>query len=140
MTATLDASFRRFDSMLVLNIANGFWFPALRLAGTPFAVNTDGIEWERGKWSRLGRAAFQAGAWMTARNATTLICDSKVIGDIWRRRFGCDSTFIPYGAAVPDEVGRDRLDALGIADEPFLLVVGALPRRTTSSLRWMPST
>lgn len=126
MSATLDASFRDFDSVLVLNIANGFWFPALRLAHTPFAVNTDGIEWERGKWSRLGRTVFQAGAWMTARNATTLICDSKAIGDIWRERFGSDSTFIPYGATVFDDVGRDRLDAVGLADKHYLLVVARL--------------
>jgi glycosyltransferase involved in cell wall biosynthesis len=126
MTATLDASFRRFDSMLVLNIANGFWFPALRIARTPFAVNTDGIEWERGKWSRLGRATFQAGAWMTARNANALICDSRAIGDIWRKLFKRDSIFIPYGADVLSDVDSDRLEALGLADEPYLLVVARL--------------
>ncbi len=126
MTATLDASFRRFDSMLVLNIANGFWFPALRAARTPFAINTDGIEWERGKWSPLGRAAFQAGAWMSARNATTLICDSRAIGAIWSERFGSDSIFIPYGAPVLVDVGRDRLETLELGSEPYLLVVARL--------------
>ncbi len=126
VTATLDASRRRFDSMLVLNIANGFWLPLLRAARTPSAVNTDGIEWERGKWSRLGRATFQAGAWMSARNATVLICDSMAIGDIWSERFGRDSTFIPYGAPVLENVGRDRLEAAGLGDEPYLLVVARL--------------
>jgi glycosyltransferase involved in cell wall biosynthesis len=126
MTATLDASFRRFDSILVLNIANGFWFPALRASRTPFAVNTDGIEWERGKWSRAGRTTFRAGAWMTARNASELICDSHAIGAIWKERFGRDSTFIPYGAPVLSEVGRDRLEAAGVRSEPYLLVVARL--------------
>lgn len=126
MTATLDASFRRFDSILVLNIANGFWFPALRASRTPFAVNTDGIEWERGKWSRLGQGAFRAGAWMTARNAGALICDSEAIGALWKELFGRDSTFIPYGAPVLDDVGRDRLDAMGLGIEPYLLVVARL--------------
>ena len=109
MTATLDASFRRFDSMLVLNIANGFWFPALRAARTPFAVNTDGIEWERGKWGWSGRAVFRAGAWMTAHNASELICDSHAIGAIWKELFGLESTFIPYGAPVLNDVSRDQL-------------------------------
>jgi glycosyltransferase involved in cell wall biosynthesis len=126
MTGILDASLRGYDSILVLNIANGFWLPALRIARTPCAVNTDGIEWERGKWSRLGRATFQAGAWMTARNATALICDSRAIGQIWSERFGCDSTFIPYGAPVLHDVGRDRLDALDLGPEPYLLVVARL--------------
>jgi glycosyltransferase involved in cell wall biosynthesis len=126
MTATLDASFRRFDSILVLNIANGFWFPMLRASRTPFAVNTDGIEWERGKWSRLGRATFRAGAWMTARNAGELICDSRAIGAIWEENFNRTSTFIPYGAPVLDAVGRGLLQSVGIQDEPFLLVVARL--------------
>jgi glycosyltransferase involved in cell wall biosynthesis len=126
MTATLDASFRRFDSILVLNIANGFWFPALRAARTPFAVNTDGIEWERGKWSRFGRATFRAGAWMTARNASALICDSNAIGAVWKEMSGRDSTFIPYGAPVLEDVRRDRLERAGISSEPYLLVVARL--------------
>lgn len=126
MTATLDASFRRFDSILVLNIANGFWLPMLRAARTPFAVNIDGIEWERGKWSRFGRATFRAGAWMTARNTDALICDSHAIGAIWEQLFDHDSIFIPYGAPVLNDVGRDRLNAMGLGSEPYLLVVARL--------------
>ena len=126
MTATFDAAFRRFDSILILNIANGFWFPMLRTARTPFVVNTDGIEWERGKWSRAGRATFRAGAWMTARNASALVCDSNAIGEIWKGMFGRDSIFIPYGAPVLEDVGRDRLDAVGVSTEPYLLVVARL--------------
>jgi glycosyltransferase involved in cell wall biosynthesis len=126
MTATVEASFRRFDAILVLNIANGFWFPLLRLSRTPFAVNTDGIEWERGKWSRFGRATFRAGAWMTARNAGVLVCDSRAIGVIWKQTFGRDSTFIPYGAPVLNNVGSDKLKALGLGGKPYLLVVARL--------------
>jgi glycosyltransferase involved in cell wall biosynthesis len=126
MTATLDASFRSFDSVLVLNIANGFWFPALRAARTPFAVNTDGIEWERGKWSRFGRATFRAGAWMTARNAGALICDSHAIGAIWKETFGRESIFIPYGAPVLHDVDSNRLETIGLQNQPYMLVVARL--------------
>jgi glycosyltransferase involved in cell wall biosynthesis len=126
MTATIDATLRRFDSILVLNIANGFWFPALRAVRTPFAVNTDGIEWERGKWSRAGRAVFRTGAWMTARNAGALVCDSRAIGVIWKGLFGRESVFIPYGAPVFNDLGRDRLAAAGVSPKPYLLVVARL--------------
>jgi len=126
LTASVDASFRGFDVMLILNIANGFWFPLLRASRTPFAVNTDGIEWERGKWSRAGRATFRAGAWMSARSADMLICDSHAIGAIWQDQLNRDSTFIPYGAPVLSGVGRDRLDSVEISDEPYALVVARL--------------
>jgi glycosyltransferase involved in cell wall biosynthesis len=127
MTATLDAAFRGFDSILVLNIANGFWFPALAAARTPFAVNTDGIEWERGKWSRAGRAVFRLAATMTARCANALICDSEAIGAIWLELFSRQSTFIPYGAPVRTDLAEDLLHANGLGgEEPYLLVVARL--------------
>jgi glycosyltransferase involved in cell wall biosynthesis len=126
MTGTLDATFRRFDAVLILNIANGFWFPALRLAKTPFAVNTDGIEWERGKWSGTGRTIFRAGASMTAKHAGVLVCDSEAIGTVWKEMFGRDSVFIPYGADVIAEYDRSRLDAIGVTRDPYVLVVARL--------------
>jgi len=126
LTSTADAALRRFDAVLVLNIANGFWFQALRTARTPFAVNTDGIEWERGKWSALGRATFRAGARMTARHADALVCDSRAIAAVWRDLFDRDSNFIPYGAPVLYDIGSSRLRPLGLADEPYVLIVARL--------------
>jgi glycosyltransferase involved in cell wall biosynthesis len=126
MSATLDAGFRRFDSALVLNIANGFWLPILRVARIPSAVNTDGLEWERGKWTPLGRSVFRAGARMTARHADMLICDSQAIAGVWTQLFRRQSTFIPYGAPVLDDVGHDLLDAMGLGHEPYVLVVARL--------------
>ena len=63
---------------------------------------------------------------MTARNARALICDSHAIGAIWKETFGRESTFIPYGAPVLDEVDRDRLETIGLQDQPYLLVVARL--------------
>lgn len=126
LTSITDASFRRYDAALVLNIANGFWIPALRAARIPFAVNTDGIEWERAKWNAAGKAAFKAGARMTAKTAPALVCDSEAIGDIWRDLFGRESVFIPYGGEILEDLGRDRMDAIGIDSDPYLLVVARL--------------
>jgi glycosyltransferase involved in cell wall biosynthesis len=126
-TSTLDAVFRRFDALLVVNIANGFWMPALRAAGTPFAVNTDGLEWERGKWSPFGRKVFRVGARATARFADELVCDSRAIGQVWEELFDRKSTFIPYGAPILADVPSDLLGAAGLAaGEPYLLVVARL--------------
>nr|WP_246852221.1 DUF1972 domain-containing protein [Patulibacter sp. SYSU D01012] len=114
------------DAALVLNIANGFWLPALRAAGIPTALNTDGIEWERGKWSRLGKQVFYRGAQASAKYADVLICDSEAIGDIWRREFGVESVFVPYGAPVLDDVGDDRVRALGLRPGTYALAVARL--------------
>jgi glycosyltransferase involved in cell wall biosynthesis len=126
LTSSIDAVFRNYDAVLVVNIANGFWLPFLRLSKTATAVNTDGIEWERGKWNRTAQSIFRQGAKLCARHASELICDSHGIGEIWSELFGRDSTFIPYGAPVLTDVGTDRLASVGLIDRPFLLSVARL--------------
>jgi glycosyltransferase involved in cell wall biosynthesis len=126
LTSHLDASRRGFDAALVLNVANGFFLPALQAAGTATAVNTDGIEWERGKWGTLARNVFLAGARASARFADVLIADSEAIADIWQDKFGVRSTFIPYGAPVVDRIGADRVSALGLKPGTYALVVARL--------------
>lgn len=117
---------RRPDAALVLNIANGFWLPMLRRAGVPTALNTDGIEWERGKWSALGKKVFYAGAKASATYADVLVCDSEAIGGIWEREFGVTSEFVPYGAPIREGLGDERVRSLGIAPGTYALAVARL--------------
>ncbi|MDF2990324.1 MAG: glycosyltransferase [Microbacterium sp.] len=101
LTSTMDAARRRPDVAVIMNVANGFWLPILRARGIPTVVNVDGLEWEREKWSALGKAVFRAGARVTARLSTERVVDARTIGAAWQTRFGVDGTFIPYGADVP---------------------------------------
>ncbi len=114
------------DAALVLNIANGFWLPMLRAAGVPTALNTDGIEWERGKWNATGKKVFYAGARASAKYADVLVCDSRAIGERWEREFGVKSEFIPYGAPVLDDIGDDRVRAIGLEPGTYALAVARL--------------
>lgn len=125
-TSSLDASFRRFDAALVLNIANGYWMPALRAARVPFAVNTDGLEWKRAKWSKVGKTVFRVGAELSARFAPELVCDSQALGDIWEAEFGRKSVFIPYGGEVREALGDTRIRDLGLESRAYVLSVARL--------------
>lgn len=97
-TASASALIRRPDVALVMNVANGFFLPALRARRIPTLVNVDGIEWDRAKWNRVAKAVFHAGATMTARWADELVVDAVAIGERWTSEFDAASTFIPYGA------------------------------------------
>ncbi|WP_051083387.1 glycosyltransferase [Arthrobacter sp. 135MFCol5.1] len=97
LTACLHAAWKKPDVALVMNVANGFWLPLLRLRGIPVVVNVDGIEWERAKWGGLAKNVFKLGARLTALFATSIVADSKEIGRRWRIEFNRDSNFIPYG-------------------------------------------
>lgn len=126
LTSILHARKEPYDAALVLNVANGFFLPLLRRAGIPTGVNVDGIEWERGKWSRAGKATFLAGARHTARWADEIIVDSKAIGGIWGRQFGRPGRFIPYGADVVDHVPHERISELRLSERAYALAVARI--------------
>ena len=105
--SVLHALTHKPDVALVMNVANGFWLPLLKIRGIPTVVNVDGIEWERDKWSRLGKAVFRTGARLTARFATELVFDARAIGHYWSRRFARTGVFIPYGGEVRAPSSRD---------------------------------
>jgi glycosyltransferase involved in cell wall biosynthesis len=122
LTAVLDTIRRRPDVALVMNCANGFWLPLLKLAGIPTVVNVDGIEWQRAKWGRLARFVFKSGARFTARYADRLVFDADAIGDYWRREFDETGVMIPYGGTETVDLPLHAADA-HLEDTPFALVV-----------------
>lgn len=129
LTSVLSACRLRPDVALVMNVANGFWLPLLRLRGIPVVVNVDGIEWERAKWGRFARWLFKKGAKLTARWSNTLIFDAHAIADYWRREFKRDGTFIPYGGEVMDDLPHPS----HITRRPFVLLVARfVPENTVA--------
>ena len=104
LTSTLHATREKPDVALIMNVANGFWLPALRARSIPTVVNVDGMEWERAKWGRMAKRVFRAGAWMTGKVADHIVCDSSEIARRWRDEFSREGVFIPYGGSEPAEV------------------------------------
>jgi len=124
--SVLHALPRRFDVILICNAANSVfaWMP--RLFGTPVAVNVDGIERLRRKWSWPGRLYY----WLAERFSlwfpSALITDARVIEDYYRARHGVPSVCIPYGAFIERPSGRSALDALGLEPRGYFLYVSRL--------------
>ncbi|TFC05203.1 glycosyltransferase [Cryobacterium sp. MDB2-33-2] len=119
LSSTLHALIRKPDVALVMNVANGFWLPLLRARGIPVLVNVDGIEWERAKWGMAAKAMFRSGAWLTARFASQIVCDSKEIARRWRNAYGIDGVFIPYGGTLTSNLPVEA----GLKHRGYVLVV-----------------
>jgi glycosyltransferase involved in cell wall biosynthesis len=119
LTASLDAMRKKPDVALVMNVANGYFLPALKARGIPTLVNVDGIEWDRAKWGRAAKAVFKTGASLTARFGTELVCDSTEIAGRWARDFGRNGLFIPYGGDVPESIPTEN----GLTRRGYVLVV-----------------
>lgn len=124
--ASFYLAIKKMDAVLVLNVANGFFLPLIKLRRPRIAVNVDGIEWERGKWSALGKWVFRRGAMSSARFADEIICDSRAIQGIWSSKLKRRGVFIPYGADVHLDRPTDRLAVLGLESGSYGLVVARL--------------
>jgi len=116
----------RADVALVFNAANGLLLPILRGVGIPSAVNTDGLEWKRGKWGRAGRAYFKLAERVTVRWADALIADAREIQRYLFDAYGVEAHYIPYGAPILESPGSDRLTEVGLTPGGYHLVVARL--------------
>jgi len=102
LSSAIHCFFSKPDVALVLNVANGFWLPLLKLRGIKTVVNVDGLEWLREKWGLAAKSIFFLGAKMTATFADTIICDAKALQNHWSKNFKRESVFIPYGGIIQD--------------------------------------
>lgn len=128
-SACLHAFVHKPDVALIMNVANGYWLPLLKLRGIPTVVNVDGIEWHRAKWGRLAKAMFRRGARLTARFGDHLVFDARAIGDFWLQEFGRTGTFIPYGGETSEELPVEP----GLTKNQYALMVARfVPENTIS--------
>lgn len=116
--ACLHALIHKPDVALVMNVANGYWIPLLRIRKIPVVVNVDGMEWQRDKWNKIGKSIFYLGALTTSKMSNILVSDSICIQKKWSEIFGVQSKFIPYGGVPSSSDFSER--------EGFLLYVARL--------------
>jgi glycosyltransferase involved in cell wall biosynthesis len=122
-----DAALERFDAVLVCNAINAAASFLPRLSGkTRVVLNVDGLERNRRKWSFLGRAAYRFSERLSTMIPDTVVSDARVIQCYYRERYGFETVFIPYGGDLPQPVGREALDRLGLEPERYALYVSRL--------------
>lgn len=132
--SVMHALFRRYDVILICNAANSVfaWIP--RLAGTPVALNVDGIERLRRKWNRAGRAYYRACEYLSVWLPNATVTDARVIQHYYRERYGADSEFIAYGTWAGKTTTRACLDRLGLTAGGYFLYVSRLEPENNAHL------
>ncbi|MEW1806504.1 glycosyltransferase [Pseudarthrobacter sp. NPDC080039] len=122
LVATLKTIRMKPDVALVMNVANGYWLPLLRIFQIPTVVNVDGVEWQREKWGPLAKLVFRIGGRLTAWFANELVVDAEAIGQFWHDKYGRRGIFIPYGGVQPEATPVP----LGLTSRGYILVVARL--------------
>jgi glycosyltransferase involved in cell wall biosynthesis len=123
LLSALDALRRDFEVILVCNAANAFVLPLLRAARIPVAINVDGIERRRRKWTAAGTFVYAVGESFSALFASRVVADAEVIAEYYRERYAIEPVTIPYGAEFPAEDDSDVLMRLGLASDDYILYV-----------------
>lgn len=119
----LHAITQRYDLILCCNAANAIfcWLP--RVFGTPVALNVDGLERNRKKWNRLAKAWYLLSERLSTFCPTHPVSDAEAIRDYYRDRYGCQTTFISYGAEQGRLTTDGALRQLGLERERYFLYV-----------------
>jgi len=124
--AILDAAFRAFDLTFVVDPGNSPLVWPLVLRRMPIAIHTDGLGWQRGKWSALQRRYYRWSEWIAARLATGLVCDAEAMRSYYRDAYRVECAYIPYGGLVGDPPADGAPGHFGLEPGAYHLVVARL--------------
>lgn len=122
----IDAMFRRFDVVYVCNSANVPAVVLLMLARKRVVLNVDGLEWQRAKWNRVGKAYYRMCAAVAARLPVHVVTDARVIQEYYERAYGRATEYFPYGTDVGTTHDDGTLTELGLGAGQYVLYVSRL--------------
>jgi len=124
--SVVSAARRRYDAILMVNAANAILAGFPRLFGTPVVLNVDGIERNRSKWGRAGRAWYLVGERLATILPNEIISDAAVISAYYQDRYHARSTMIPYGSTILERMPPPDLSEYGLQPGEYLLYVSRL--------------
>jgi len=125
---------QRYDAALICNCANAPFSPVLRLAGTPVAINVDGLEHKRKKWGSLGRRYYRLAEYLSTLLPTEMVTDAQVIQDYYRARHNAPSTMIAYGSEVERRPNRELVRKWRVEPNRYVLYVSRLEPENNAHL------
>jgi len=124
--AAFHALVHRYDVVYICNSANVPAVIVLMLARKRVVLNVDGLEWQRAKWNRIGRAYYRACAAIAARLPIHVVTDAHVIQDHYRIAYGRETEYFPYGTEPGSTPDDGTLAGLGLEPGQYVLYVSRL--------------
>lgn len=125
VTSGLHAAAEAYDAVLVCNGANALScrLPRLLGSGTRVLLNVDGLERNRRKWNRAGKAVYALSERLSCVLPDVVVTDAAEIRRYYLERYAKESAFVPYGSDLPDPTDLSVLGRLGLAPGSYVLYV-----------------
>lgn len=91
-----------------------------------FTTNMDGLEYKRAKFSKWARKFLFWEEQMAVKHSHYLIADNMGIQDYYKEKYGKESKFLAYGAAIHDHYNADYLKEYGLTENGYFILVARL--------------
>lgn len=121
--AILHASMDSYDLAFIVDPGNAPFSWPLMLRRVPTVFHTDGLGWQREKWSPTQKRYYRWSEKVCAKAASWLVTDSRAMQDYYREQYGAPSSFIPYSGEVGLPPDDSCLDRHGLERKGYYLVV-----------------
>jgi lipopolysaccharide/colanic/teichoic acid biosynthesis glycosyltransferase/glycosyltransferase involved in cell wall biosynthesis len=117
---------RDFDVVYMLGVGAGFaaWIP--RLYGSTVWINSDGVEWQRAKWTLPQRAYLAVAEALSVAFASRIVADADAIAEYLHKRYPRlkKVSTVAYGAEIPTGTpNQEVLDEWRLEPNGYYLVV-----------------
>lgn len=121
-----DATRHGFDLVFVVDPGNGPFLLPLNAMRIPVVLHTDGLGWQRRKWSALQQKYYKWSEKVSAKLADWLVTDSRAMQDYYIDQYSAPSTYIPYSGEVGEAPDASVLSELGVEPDGYYLVVARM--------------
>ena len=127
LVSTLHMAVRKRPDVAFYFIAGNSPFAALsRLLGIQSIINVDGLDSQRAKWNRYASTYLRWAERVAPRCANVTITDSRSVQALYKEKFGVETCFIPYGAAMDGIDTGEYLQRFDLKPRHYVLFVGRL--------------
>lgn len=114
------------DIVCMQGVGNALYIPLLRLAGKHSIVFMDGIDWERPKWGPLARFLLRLGTSSAYRWGDAVTADNRTSQRRFEEIYQKAPVLLPLGADLWEYPGSDKVEALDLEPNNYILFVGML--------------
>ena len=111
---------------MIFNAANSPMLFLPWLLRRKMAINTDGLEWKRDKWGKIGKAYYQFSEWLATKFVKNIVADSKGIHEYYFNRWNTNSTIIEYGAYLQKTSNKNILNNFNLKIDKYFLQITRL--------------
>lgn len=123
LLSILHALHHQYDVLMVFNAANSPTLLLPHLLGKSIVINTDGLEWKRGKWGKFAKRYYKFAEWLSTKLSDRVIADSVGIQNYYKTTYGVESTYIAYGSEISISKKPELINSLGITPGNYFLQI-----------------